>query len=309
MLISVLLDILQQHLIRHRQFGEHAKLSFQASLGANVVKLALGNIWPTAGSLILGSLAGNCAAVASALYRQSRRPREGSAETLSLAPSEFDLSAPKLGDLTRRYADFPLMRMPQNLLNGFTASVPLLLLASYSNVDAAGFYTLAVTVVAAPMRLIGSSVSTVLYPHISRLILDGRSSRRALIGATSWLIVAGFPPLVATIVFGPAIFAALFGEQWREAGQYASWLAIPAYFQLVSQPVIAAVPALGLQGGYLAQEVLSSVAKVTMLWGGLSYLVSDIAAVALYSLTTALTYAILILWVIIRSRGGTREQP
>ena len=51
------------------------------------------------------------------------------------------------------------------------------------------------------------------------------------------LVVIGLPPTLLLILFGREIFAFVFGEDWREAGIYATILAPMALFRLVCAPL------------------------------------------------------------------------
>src|SRR3546814_4656980 len=68
--------------------------------------------------------------------------------------------------IAHKYRDFPLYRAPQDLINAVSRSLPLILLSSMFGPIPAGLYALAAQVVGAPSVLVGSAVSTAVYPSM-----------------------------------------------------------------------------------------------------------------------------------------------
>jgi len=194
--------------------------------------------------------------------------------------------------------------MPQNLINGFSQTFPLLMLSSFFGASVAGQYSLVISVLAAPTLLIGNSVSSVFYPKINESIQTGGNSRALIIKATMGLAVIGFLPFTVIMMFGPIIFEFIFGAEWGVSGQYAQWLAPWVFFQFVNKPAVAAIPSLNLQKGLLIYEVFSTGSKVIALLIGFLVFKSDIVAIGLFSSFGVLAYLYLILWVIKNSKQG-----
>ena len=47
----------------------------------------------------------------------------------------------------------------------------------------------------------------------------------------------GFPPALLLMLLGPELFAFVFGENWRQAGEFARWMAPWLYLVFVSSPL------------------------------------------------------------------------
>ena len=80
------------------------------------------------------------------------------------------------------------------------------------------------------------------------------------------------------------VFQLFFGEPWRPAGVYAQWLSIWIFLQYINRPAVAAIPALGLQGGLLIYELVSTGTKVLTLWVGFAVYEDPVIAIASFSL-------------------------
>ncbi len=140
---------------------------------------------------------------------------------------------PLIGSMVR-YKKFPLYNSWGSFLDGVSAYGTPLLLAIYFQPDTIGKYALAHTALAAPVMLIGHSISEVLCQRMAENLKNGlgidelvRSIllRLALISLSIGLIV---------YFFGPVLFGFFFGDQWLVAGQFAQILVPAMFFQLIS---------------------------------------------------------------------------
>lgn len=135
----------------------------------------------------------------------------------------------------RRYKRFPLLLAPAGLINASGVYVPLLMIAALYGTEAAGWLGFTQRILAVPMTLIGQSVAQV---YLSQLALTRRESTGAEVklfwSATKRLGMLGFAGAALLMVVAPALFATVFGEQWRPAGSMARALAISLAFQMVA---------------------------------------------------------------------------
>ena len=292
---TVLTAVLAQWLVRQKAFALGARYGVLSALLLNGAKAGFGAWMPTAWVLIVThAVATFVGAVWTWLgWRRHRAP----ATATPAAP-------PGWRELARRYGDFPLLRTPQNLINAFSQSLPVLLLAAGFGSAPAGQYALAAAVLAAPASLIGGSVMSVFTPRINEAIQRGEDARSLIVRATRGMAAAGALPFALLALAGPWLFGFVFGAQWHTAGVYAQWLAPWMFLQYLNTPAVSAIPALRLQGGLLVYELFSTGGKVLALVLGWRLLGSDVAAVALFSAAGCVAYLWLILWVLRRSGPG-----
>lgn len=295
MLISVISGVLGQWLIRKKAYTLTAKYGIFISLLLNSVKTGLGVLHPTAMVLILTNTVGGL--FGSALMYMGWRKLA----TKQPAMGETSQTSATLVQLAGRHRDFPLLRTPQDLINAFSQSLPMLLLASYFGASAAGQYAIAIAVLGMPSGLIGGSVMAVFYPRINDAIRNGENARALIIKSTTGMALTGALPFLAVIVAGPFLFEFVFGARWHTAGVYAQWLSPWLFLQYVNKPAVSAIPALHLQGGLLIYELFSTGTKLLALWLGFAVFGNEVTAIALFSIFGIVAYAWLILWVIRRS--------
>lgn len=295
MLVSVLGNVQAQWLIRKKAYQLNARFSVLTALLLNSAKTCMGYLAPSALVLIVTNVAGSMIGTLLILFGWKRVVRERGDLQEAAEP------AATLSQLASQYSDFPLLRTPQDLINAFSQSLPVLLLASYFGVSASGQYTIAISVLAMPANLIGNSVIAVFYPRITEAIRNGENARSLIIRATLGMAATGAVPYLLVAVAGPFLFSLVFGPEWRTAGVYSQWLAVWIFLQYINRPAVSAIPALHLQGGLLVYELFSTGAKIFSLWLGFSVYGDAFVSIALFSLSGIVSYTWLILWVVYRS--------
>lgn len=296
MFIGVLGSALGQWLIRKQAFGLTARYGVFTITLLSVAKTGLGYVHPSALVLILTNIVGGLVGTALTFIGWLRQ------KTKLIEPSSA-VGAPTVSiwRVAAQHRDFPLLRTPQNLINGLSQSLPVLLLASLFGSAAAGQYTIALSVLAVPATLVGGSVMSVFYPRINEALHNGENAQSLIIRATLGMALTGGLPYLIVALAGPMLFPFVFGDKWDAAGHYAQWLAPWLFLQFINKPAVAAIPALRLQGGLLIYELFSTGTKVIALWIGFSFFEDDVTSVALFSIAGIVAYVWLILWVIRRS--------
>lgn len=296
LLISAINSILTQWLIRYNAYKISAKYTALTAAITGTGKITIGLQSATAATLIAANTAGVFIGtlLTFAAWRAERKQATAIAERMD-ATENWRLTL-------KKYQDFPLLRTPQNLINAFSQSLPILMLSAYSGSGTAGQYTLAITALGAPAALIGNAISSAFYPKISQTIHAGNKSSPLIIKTTLTMLAAGILPLVLIIAFAPDLFEITFGSAWEASGLYAQILATWVFFQFLNKPAVAAIPALRLQGGLLIYELISTGLKIISLWIGLAIMQSPTWAISMFSAFGVLSYAWLIAWTIAKAK-------
>ena len=294
MLASVVLSIAAHWCIRKKIFSLTAKAAVIQSFTTGAFKTGIGAFHPSPLVLIVSSILGVVAGALTLVFGFRRVPKHNGSN-----PGEnTDRNMLKLA---KSYHDFPCFRAPQVLVNALSATLPSILLLTFFSSSAAGYYTLAASVLVLPARLIGSSVVQVFDPRINEAIRNGEDARILIIKATLGMAAVGIIPFAIVVFWGPILFQLVFGTEWRTAGGYAQWLSFWIFLQFINKPAVSAIPALRLQRGLLLYEFFSTAAKVIALYYGYIAFDSDIIAVGLFSISGGIAYLCLILWVVSRS--------
>jgi len=297
LLIGTSAQIASQWLVRDKVFKATSTITLANSAWTNAGRIILGFAWPSVAALILTHIAGQIlltARMATVIHRHLLAGQSKNTQTIQSPRALINIAA--------KYKSFPLYRAPQDFINSVSRGIPIILLSTISGPGAAGLYALATQMVGTPSSLIGNAVTNVLYPEMTQKARENGQLTPAIIKSTGILALLGIAPFGAIILFSPAIFSAIFGDSWAEAGIFSQWLSILYYFNFINKPAVAAIPALGIQRELLIYEIASTTAKLAGLYYGFTYLRGSTPAIALFSIAGAVAYIILILRVIIVSR-------
>lgn len=289
MLGSVNVQILSHWAVRTKQFFLISLSAIVVAIVASLFKIGAGFLDFGVGALIVGAIIGYvvhaCLLARSLPLKQWR----------VILPS---VNREQILRVVKAHSDFPLYRTPQVVINSFSSNLPGILLASLFSPAVAGFYFLAKRVLKMPAGLISESVRKVFYPKAAEIAHVGGDLRFAVIKATLGLAGVGLVPLFVILVFGPRLFALVFGEEWRIAGDYARWLALWVYFAFINVPSVTAIPVIGRQRIFLAYEIVYSFIKATAIIG-VAFITSDeVKAIAAYALVGMGANLILIMYTI-----------
>lgn len=292
MFLSVCQQLAEQLFLRLKIFGGLSSASLIQSLLSNSAKIAVGGVIPTPASLIVITA---LSAGAHAVLLWFLGVRRWLRSTYSVRTSVWNL--------VNKYADFPLYRAPQILINSVSHSFPALLLGTFFGPTSVGLFALAKTVMDAPSILIGKSIGDVTYTKLAHT--DKRSAEFATLIRKGTLVLAGagLVPLIVVLVAGPFLFSLVFGREWHEAGVYAQWVAVTSYFFLIARPSVAAIAVLKLQRKLLVVEICSVVFRVGFFVGAFKLFGSSVSAVAGFAVASAIIYMSIIFMVLVAANG------
>ncbi|PSK80413.1 O-antigen/teichoic acid export membrane protein [Limimaricola soesokkakensis] len=217
------------------------------------------------------------------------------------------ISRTDLADLLKRHRDFPIYRMPTDVLNAGSQVVPVILLASLFSPTAAGLYTLTRSVLNLPSNIIGAAVGNVLYTRFAELSRSGQPLMPLLIRSTMALLALA-PAIVGFASFAPAMFSVLFGDEWQEAGYYAQWMALWIAMMVANIPAVRVIPVIRKQHEALIFNIILILARISSIF--LAYFISQtpLMAVASYSVCSATLIAISIIHFMIRTSAHDKKE-
>ena len=275
-----LMQVTEQWLIRTKQFGINARVTFLQSLILNGSKVGIGFLNPIASVLVVLSAFGD-GLKALMMIMFARRANYQVDDKLS--DEKKSLKA-----LAKEHYDFPLYRAPEVFLNAVSQGLPVLMLTAFFGPVSAGFYTIGRTVLNIPSTLIGKSIGDVFYPRIAEAA-NNKENVTALIKKTT-LVLAGIGaiPFGLVILFGPFLFSFVFGSDWDTAGEYARWIALWSFFGFMNRPSVRALPVLNAQKFHLIYTIFMLITRLGVLAIGYYMFSSDLVAVALFGISGAI---------------------
>lgn len=193
---------------RLRRFAVIARARFAQSTVAVVLNLSLGALGAGSIGLLSAYLAGLLASASMLAHRQP-----GSIATVL----RWDLRSTTL---MRRYRSYPLVNASSGLLHGVTLALPMLVLAAHFPIALVGQFALLMRVATLPLNALSDAVSRVHLRRVVDLVASGESIRGHLVKVMMLMAAfAAIPTLVLTL-HASTLFAWVFGESWRPAGEF-----------------------------------------------------------------------------------------
>lgn len=232
------------------------KAAMAKVLGAGTIaigQLLLLLIGAGGGALLAGQIAGLTIGLAAALYFLSPPAPKIS---LKLNRSQRDY--------LKKHQSFWQFSLPAGLLNTAAGKFPLFLIGAKYGLFAAGLFALTERILTAPVSLLAASVLEVFkrqsvheFQTLGNCTLAFRSTFKAL-------VILGCIPALIIFAFAPDLCAWVFGEPWREAGEFARILA-PLYFlNFVASPLSYVFFVAGKQKIELVWQIALFVTTITI---------------------------------------------
>lgn len=139
--------------------------------------------------------------------------------------------------LARKYINFPKYLIVAHGFNTASGQMPTFLLSSLFNTAAAGFFMLTQRVMGAPMTLVASAIGDVFRQEASYAYVNTGGCKDIYIKTFKRLLYISILPSIAFFFIAPDLFALIFGEKWRVAGEYAQILTPMYFFRFIVSPI------------------------------------------------------------------------
>ena len=151
----------------------------------------------------------------------------------------------KIIALIKKYKKFPLLNLPNAVIDSFRLSGINLLIAKYFATATLGQFSLAWKMVHVPMVLVGGSLAQVFFQKLASIhkrdlyaVILKYITKASLIAAPIFLVV---------FLFSEKIFGFVFGENWTMAGEAASVMTPWLFINFVSSPLVSVMMILNKQ--------------------------------------------------------------
>lgn len=250
-LIGGLYLALQMWSVRRRSFGAIARSRIIQSASAAAGQLSLGAIGAAPLGLIVGQAlnygAGSLTLGLGVLFKEWR--------LLARVTPRSMISA------FFRHQRFPRYSVGEALANAASIQLPILFIAALAVGPEAGYLTLAIFLLQAPMALIGNAVGQVYLSGAPEQHRAGALTAYTLATIRRLARLAA-APLAFMAVLSPAVFEWVFGAGWSRAGVLVAWMAPWFFLQFIASPTSSVLHVLGRQSWAMVLQVLGLVLRI-----------------------------------------------
>ncbi|MGR6087040.1 MAG: lipopolysaccharide biosynthesis protein [Arcticibacter sp.] len=201
--------------------------------------------------LILGNVLGQFAAFLYAFFSTTDRVKG------------FLLKPVKdLKEVAGRYGDMPKVNSIHALSDvGQSTAVVLMITGIFGSVST-GLYGLTMRILQAPLNMMGNSLAMVFYKEVSEKTINGQLISKLLFTTMRTLFLISLPVFLILIVFGPDLFALVFGDEWRDAGLYARIMSPWLMLNFIASPLSNLPIILSKQRAFFAYSLIGNAAVI-----------------------------------------------
>ncbi|MBP7497419.1 MAG: oligosaccharide flippase family protein [Bacteroidales bacterium] len=136
-----------------------------------------------------------------------------------------------------RYKNFARINSPHAFIDSFQDNGIILIITYYFSSYILGFYSFAFRILKAPVGLIGNAMYQVFYQKAASSMNENKDLRPLLLRIYRNLFLGGLPLFLILFLFAPDIFAFIFSEKWRTAGEIASIITPWLFINFIISPV------------------------------------------------------------------------
>lgn len=214
-------------------------------------------------------------------------------------------------DAARSYKHFPLVFSASGLLNTATLAFPSLFLATAYGTTVTGWFALVDRVLGAPSILIGQALQQIYVGEGAALIhSDPMALKHLFLKLVRKIYLIPICTSVFLVFFGPTVFVFVFGEQWREAGEYARIMCFIQAVGLLVAPIEMTLAMLQLHNWRFAWDAGRLVLVTAAMLGIYALHGGPRAVITAYAAAMILGYAVfLLLSYFAVQRLGKRQTP
>ena len=199
---------------------------------------------------------------------------------------------------------YPAFGFPSSTLQAICQHAPAILLAAlFGGPVIAGLYALSQRIMGLPVKLLSEAASKVFLGEARGL--DGASLRQHFLRTMLLFTGIGLLGLLPVILFGPALFAWVFGANWYDAGVIAQLLA-PLYLsRFVVQPLSHTLYIINRQDIVFFSAIMNTCALFGAFSMGKLLTLSSYTTIFLFSILSALSFLfnLAMAWYFVRQGG------
>ena len=162
----------------------------------------------------------------------------------------------KIIALAKKYRDFPKFSLPSALASVLATHLSNILISLLYSVTTLGYYSLVQRILGIPSSLIGKSIGQVYYEEGTREKNRTGKAINIFNATLKKLLIIGIPSFIVLFFIVEELFAIVFSEEWRIAGEYAQ-IVIPMFF---IRFVVAVLSITYDMFGYLKVELIWQIA-------------------------------------------------
>jgi O-antigen/teichoic acid export membrane protein len=172
-------------------------------------------------------------------------------------------------EIFRKYNGFLKFSSLESLVNNGFKQLPILILSAWFSEAMAGFFTLAMNAISRPSGMLSQAIGQVFFARAAKM--EGNTLEVFFLKNLRFTFFLGIVPSLIIVLWGPALFSLVFGDEWFESGIYAQWLMPFVFITFLKAPVSAVIDLKNKMSSNLLFETAFLVNTIISFWIGIIY--------------------------------------
>ena len=253
-------QVLNNWAMRKKNYKSISQYRISNSLATVLTNIGFGVFLPGESGLFIGNLLGNL--VSLFVFWKT------AFSNLRSLASHINTKEMKAAAI--KYKHFPLTNSFLAASGIFQVSGIIYFTSYFFNQAVVGAFSYTIRVLQAPMNFIGGAISQVFYQQASIIKADNEQLKKLVFGTIKKSSFVSLPFLIVLLLWGPQLFAFVFGKEWEIAGQYARILSPWIFLDFIRATVSQLVLIVEKQKPYLIFSVLGNLILIlSMMIGGM----------------------------------------
>jgi O-antigen/teichoic acid export membrane protein len=156
-------------------------------------------------------------------------------QTRERAPPPTDAGAVRR--VQRYYGRLATSTVASHVLSTSAFAIPQVAIARLYGADALGQFALVMATVFLPSGILGNAIGQVYYQRAAKQWAEGSMFLTLWRDMVRKLLMIGVPVFATVALLSEVAYPLVFGEQWRLAGEFGTWMATAAFVSFVSSPM------------------------------------------------------------------------
>lgn len=212
---------------RHQQYKVLASNRIIQALLTVAIQVSFGLLINNETGLILGLLGGQATSAALLWVRFKNN------DAAALSTPRFSV----FKQIAYQHRNLLIYTTPSAFINNLINQTPIFLLQKFGGAAYVGSYNFTQRLLGMPQLFLSSAIVEVFKQKAS-LAYNSTGNCRAIFEKTAkTLTLLAIVPFALIILFSPPVFAFVFGDEWRMAGEFARFLGILFFFRFIISPL------------------------------------------------------------------------
>ena len=244
-ILSGLYEIQSNLAIRHRLYKKLASVSIRQSISTSSIKIFSGLLSLKPEGLIIGHVLGLSSGLV-VLWK-----------ALADSSVKIHFKSKRIFHFIAHLWQFPVFRLPSQLLLAFSAQMPILFAASNYDISSAGHFGVAISLLNSVIGLAAISFGQAFYGEIASVFRTDRGRVASITFRIQIRLLAmGSIFSLLVFLFSPSIIRLFLGNDWKDTGIILAYLAPFMAFQFASTPVIRVMDLIRAQWIFLTVNLI-----------------------------------------------------